>query len=129
MRATLRQLLVNSASTVGRDIPSGIGGDHRNRVDDDDTLSHHDCLKRSGFPGGSGLEINSGTALGQGLSATFTESASGEVMALYAWRYRPKELPGFRIGKHWRYRRSDVEQWIQRRLKPESVRTDVAGPE
>jgi hypothetical protein len=50
-------------------------------------------------------------------------------MALYAWRYRPKELPGFRIGKHPRYRRSGVEQWIQRRLKPESVRIDVAGPE
>ena len=35
---------------------------------------------------------------------------------LYAWRYRGEGPAGFRIGKHLRYRRSDVEQWIRERV-------------
>ena len=35
------------------------------------------------------------------------------VATLYAWRYRGKGPAGFRVGKHLRYRRSDVEYWIR----------------
>ncbi len=35
---------------------------------------------------------------------------------LYAWRYRGEGPAGFRVGKHLRYRRSDVEQWIRERV-------------
>ncbi len=38
------------------------------------------------------------------------------VATLYAWRHRRKGPPAFRVGKHLRYRSSDVEKWIQRRL-------------
>jgi excisionase family DNA binding protein len=31
---------------------------------------------------------------------------------LYAWRYRGDGPPSFRVGRHLRYRISDVEQWI-----------------
>lgn len=39
------------------------------------------------------------------------------VTTLYAWRHRGEGPPGFRVGKHLRYRRSDVEEWIRRRLE------------
>ncbi len=29
-------------------------------------------------------------------------------------------LPAFKIGKHWRYRRADLEEWMTRRLEPRS---------
>ena len=35
---------------------------------------------------------------------------------LYAWRYRGEGPPGFRAGKHLRYRWHDVEAWIAGRL-------------
>ena len=35
---------------------------------------------------------------------------------LYDWRWRGEGPKGFRAGKHIRYRRSDVEEWIQRQL-------------
>ena len=35
---------------------------------------------------------------------------------LYAWRYRGEGPPGFRVGRHLRYRWSDVDQWINGRL-------------
>ena len=31
---------------------------------------------------------------------------------LYAWRYRGQGPAGFRVGKHLRYRWSDVECWV-----------------
>ena len=34
------------------------------------------------------------------------------VKTLYAWRYQRKGPPGFRVGRHLRYRRTDVQQWI-----------------
>ncbi len=37
---------------------------------------------------------------------------------LYAWRYRGEGPPGFRVGRHLRYRWRDVEQWMQRQLEP-----------
>ncbi len=36
---------------------------------------------------------------------------------LYAWRYRGEGPAGFRVGKHLRYRRNDVEQWIELQLQ------------
>lgn len=38
------------------------------------------------------------------------------IKTLYAWRYRGEGPAGFRIGRHVRYRRSDVQRWIQQRL-------------
>lgn len=38
------------------------------------------------------------------------------VKTLYAWRYRGEGPMGFRIGKHVRYRWSDIERWIQERV-------------
>lgn len=39
------------------------------------------------------------------------------VATLYAWRCRGQGPVGFRVGKHLRYRRSDVEAWIRGRLE------------
>ncbi len=38
------------------------------------------------------------------------------VATLYAWRYRNVGPPGFRVGRHLRFRWSDVEHWIQDRV-------------
>ena len=38
------------------------------------------------------------------------------VSTLYAWRYRGEGPPGFRVGRHIRYRRADIEDWIRSRL-------------
>ena len=39
------------------------------------------------------------------------------VATIYGWRHRRTGPPGFRIGKHVRYRRSDIEQWIDHQLE------------
>ena len=36
---------------------------------------------------------------------------------LYAWRYRREGPPGFRAGRHLRYRKSDIDQWINDQLQ------------
>lgn len=36
---------------------------------------------------------------------------------LYQWRYRREGPPGFRVGRHVRYRRSDVQEWIEQQLQ------------
>jgi excisionase family DNA binding protein len=38
------------------------------------------------------------------------------VTTLYQWRYRREGPPGFRVGRHVRYRWSDVEEWIEHQL-------------
>jgi excisionase family DNA binding protein len=35
------------------------------------------------------------------------------IATIYAWRYRRQGPPGFRVGKHLRFRRSDVQAWIE----------------
>lgn len=35
------------------------------------------------------------------------------VATLYRWRYLGEGPPGYRIGRHVRYRRSAVEAWIE----------------
>ena len=39
------------------------------------------------------------------------------VATLYAWRYAGEGPPGFRVGKHLRYRSSDVNEWIRHQLQ------------
>ncbi len=34
------------------------------------------------------------------------------VATVYAWRYRREGPPGFRVGRHLRFRWSDIEVWI-----------------
>jgi excisionase family DNA binding protein len=38
------------------------------------------------------------------------------VKTLYAWRYRREGPPAFRVGRHLRYRRADIQRWIQQRI-------------
>jgi excisionase family DNA binding protein len=45
------------------------------------------------------------------------------VKTLYAWRYRREGPPAFRVGRHLRYRWSDVERWVEGR-----VDTGPTGP-
>jgi excisionase family DNA binding protein len=39
------------------------------------------------------------------------------VATLYQWRWRDEGPPGFRVGRHLRYRRSDIEDWVDRQLR------------
>ena len=39
------------------------------------------------------------------------------VATLYAWRYAGEGPPGFRIGKHLRYRSSDVDEWLRDQIE------------
>lgn len=39
------------------------------------------------------------------------------VATLYAWRYHRQGPPGFRVGRHLRYRRSDIHEWISLRVE------------
>ena len=39
------------------------------------------------------------------------------IKTLYAWRYRGEGPIGFRVGRHIRYRRVDVEGWIEDRIR------------
>ena len=39
------------------------------------------------------------------------------IATLYAWRHRRQGPPGFRVGKHLRYRIGDVQEWIERQLE------------
>ena len=36
---------------------------------------------------------------------------------VYGWRHRGLGPAGFRVGRHLRYRRSDVEEWISAQLE------------
>jgi excisionase family DNA binding protein len=38
------------------------------------------------------------------------------VATIYAWRYRRRGPPGFRVGRHLRFRWSDIERWIEDRI-------------
>jgi excisionase family DNA binding protein len=39
------------------------------------------------------------------------------VSTLDQWRYRREGPPGFKVGRHLRYRQSDVEDWIEQQLQ------------
>ena len=34
------------------------------------------------------------------------------VATIYTWRYRQEGPPGFRVGRHLRFRWSDIQEWI-----------------
>ena len=34
------------------------------------------------------------------------------VATIYAWRYRREGPPGFRVGRHVRFRWDDIQRWI-----------------
>ncbi len=38
------------------------------------------------------------------------------IKTLYAWRYHRQGPPALRVGRHVRYRRSDLEEWVRRRI-------------
>lgn len=38
------------------------------------------------------------------------------VATLYQWRYRREGPPGFRVGRHVRYRWTDIAEWIEHQL-------------
>jgi excisionase family DNA binding protein len=38
------------------------------------------------------------------------------VSTLYWWRHREEDPPGFRVGKHLRYRQRDVDEWVRQQL-------------
>ena len=40
---------------------------------------------------------------------------------IYSWRQRGEGPPAYRVGKHLRYRRGDVEAWLE-------LRRDGEGP-
>jgi excisionase family DNA binding protein len=46
---------------------------------------------------------------------------------IYAWRYRGDGPPGFRAGKHLRYRKSDIDQWINDRMEGSGRHLSVAS--
>ena len=52
------------------------------------------------------------------------------IKTLYAWRYRGEGPVGFRVGKHVRYRWTDVEQWIRDRVRVAEARrnSDLTRP-
>ena len=37
---------------------------------------------------------------------------------IYAWRYRGLGPRGYRIGKHVRFRRADIEAWLETQADP-----------
>ena len=39
------------------------------------------------------------------------------VATIYAWRYRGEGPPGFRVGRHLRFRWIDVERWVDHQLE------------
>ena len=39
------------------------------------------------------------------------------VATLYQWRHRREGPPGFRVGRHVRYRWSDIQKWIEHQLE------------
>ena len=39
---------------------------------------------------------------------------------LYQWRYRREGPLGFRVGRHIRYRLTDVTEWIERQIESAS---------
>ena len=45
------------------------------------------------------------------------------IKTLYAWRYRGEGPVGFRVGKHIRYRWTDVEGWIRDRVRVAETNT------
>ena len=50
------------------------------------------------------------------------------IKTLYSWRYRGEGPLGFRVGKHIRYRWTDIERWIGDRVQAEKASSGDRGP-
>lgn len=50
------------------------------------------------------------------------------VKTLYAWRYRSEGPPALRVGRHLRYRWSDVQAWIEQRVDAPVPRSLSVSP-
>lgn len=48
----------------------------------------------------------------------FAEELGVPVNTVYQWRYRGVAPRGAKFGRHVRFRRSDIEAWIETRLDP-----------
>lgn len=51
------------------------------------------------------------------------------VATLYMWRYHGEGPPGFRVGKHVRYRSIDVEAWIASQVASDRTARPTNGGE
>lgn len=40
------------------------------------------------------------------------------LQTVYAWRHRGEGPPGLKVGRHVRYRRKDVEAWLESQRDP-----------
>lgn len=54
-----------------------------------------------------------------------TEFLGVPLATVRRWRYRGEGPRGCRVGRHVRYRRSDVESWVESRLAADQ---SVGGP-
>jgi len=53
--------------------------------------------------------------------AELSEMLGIPVNTLYGWRCRGEGPPGYRIGRHVRYRRTAVEAWLETQTDDERV--------
>ena len=51
--------------------------------------------------------------------AEVAEDLGIPISTLYRWRYERKGPPAFRVGRHLRYRESDLEAWLLTCRSPE----------
>jgi excisionase family DNA binding protein len=45
--------------------------------------------------------------------ADLAEFLGVPIATLYGWRHRGEGPPGYRVGRHVRYRRAEVEDWLR----------------
>ena len=51
------------------------------------------------------------------------EYLSVPTATIYAWRYQSKGPRGFRVGRHLRFRKGDVEDWLGKQLAESTKET------
>ena len=55
------------------------------------------------------------------------------IATVYTWRHRGHGPPGFRVGRHLRFRTGDVAQWVAKRIdqsdrrRPAEIRVSPGG--
>lgn len=48
-----------------------------------------------------------------------SEELKVPIATVYTWRYKQTGPRGIRVGKHIRFRRSDVERWLETQADPQ----------
>jgi len=83
---------------------------------------------------GSSLIIRAMDTLDRLLTAQDLADYLGVPIAtVYAWRHRGHGPPGFRVGRHLRFRMGDVAQWVAKRIdqsdrrRPAEIRVSPGG--